>query len=47
VRCFAAKQRKNMADNLEESFDIELFIGEIKNHQEIRNIAVETYSEHF
>lgn len=30
-RHFAAEYRRNMAENLEESFDIELFIGEIKN----------------
>lgn len=34
-----------MAENLEESFDIELFIGEIKNHPEIWNISAETYHD--
>jgi hypothetical protein len=47
VRHFAAKRRKYVAGNLEESFDIELCIGEIKNHPEIWNVAAETHSEHF
>lgn len=34
-----------MSENLEENFDIELFIGEIKNHPEIWNIAAETYHD--
>lgn len=34
-----------MTENFEESFDIELFIGEIKNHPEIWNIAAETYHD--
>jgi len=41
-RRFAAKHKKKMSENLEENFDIELFIGEIKNHPEIWNIAAET-----
>jgi hypothetical protein len=35
-----------MAEYFEESFDIELFIGEIKNYPEIRNIFAETYHDH-
>lgn len=34
-----------MANNLEESFDIELFIGKIKNYLEIWNISAETYHD--